>query len=129
MGFGLGSIFSRSRMAIGVLLVYASAQLAAHVMLNLHVVNVQLVSHANQAVSDAAVERIRDAGDTASLPALQQKADSEAALTLLMLMKNRPDFCEKYFEIVPNGLRDTVSQATVDVARILAKSHESPCPP
>jgi hypothetical protein len=217
VGFGLGSIFSRSRLGLAVLLVYTSAQLAAHVLLNLHVVNVHLVSHANPAVSEAAVDRIRDSGDTASLPTLQQKAleefarqgfaestlldaltqlggakgwqdllesgrpgvagrdariwrgiiqnvremtnpyyaesrggvkspywrdqditrlfdalalklaehlkgtaDSEASLTLLTLMRNRPDLCAKYFEIVPNGLRDKASQATLELAGNLA---------
>ena len=225
VGFGLGSIFSRSRawadhrarVGIVVLLGYISAQLAAHVLLNLHVVNVQLLSHANPAVSEAAVDRIRNSGDIASLAALQQKAieeiarqgfagstlldaltqlggakgwqdllesgrlgvagrdargwrgiiqnvremtnpyyadsrggvtspywrdqditglfdalalklaehlkgtaDSEASLTLLTLMKNRPDLCAKYFEIVPNGLRDKASQATLQLAGNLA---------
>ena len=60
-------------MGIVVLLCYVSAQLAAHVLLNLHTVNVQLLSHANPAVSEAAVGRIRDVGDSASVPALQQR--------------------------------------------------------
>ena len=225
VGFGLGAILARSkagtdhraRVGIVVLLGYISAQLAAHVLLNLHVVNVQLLSHANPAVSEAAVDRIRNSGDIASLPALQQKAveefarqgfagpalldaltqlggakgwqdllesgrlgvagrdarawrgiiqnvremtnpyyadsrggvtspylreqditrlfdalamklaehlkgtaDSEASLTLLTLMKGRPDLCSKYFEIVPNGLRDQVAQATLELVGNLA---------
>jgi hypothetical protein len=231
MGFALGSILAgskagtalRARVGTVVLLGYMSAQLAAHILLNLPAVNLRLVSHANPAVSEAAVDRIRDAGDSASLPTLQQKAveeverqgfagatlldtltqlggakgwqdllesghlgvggrdarawrgiinnvremtnplyaeyrggvkspylrdqditrlvdalalklaerlkvaaDSEASLTLLALMKGRPDLCSKYFEIVPNGLRDTVSQAPLDLAAWL-KSEASPC--
>ena len=77
VGFGLGSIFSRARVGTVVLLCYVSAQLAAHVLLNTHAVNVQLLSHANPAVSEAAVGRILDAGDIAAVPALQQRALEE----------------------------------------------------
>jgi hypothetical protein len=226
MGFGLGSIIARAkswadhRTRVGViaLLTYMSAQLAAHVLLNLQVVNLQLVSHASPAVSNAAVDRIRESGDSASLPTLQQKfveefgrqgfltgdnlldtltllggakgwqdllesgrlgvaggdartwrfvinnvramtnppyadarggikspyfrdadiarlidalalrlaehlevtPDSEASLTLLTLMKERPDLCTKYLAIVPNGLRGQRSQATLEIVGTLA---------
>jgi hypothetical protein len=231
VGFALGSIRARAksgtarrpRVGTVVLLGYVSAQLGAHILLNVSAVNLRLVSHANPAVSDAAIDRIRDSGDSASLPTLQHKAleefsrqgftgptlldaltqlggakgwldllesgrltvagrharawrgviqnvremtnpyyagsrggvtspywrdqditrlfdalalklaehlegtaDSEASLTLLTLMKGRPDLCSKYFDVVPNGLRDKASQATLDLAAWL-NSNESPC--
>jgi hypothetical protein len=47
--------------------------------------------------------------------------DSETSLTLLYVMKSRPDLCAKYFAAVPNGLRDnTPQQATYDLAGNLA---------
>ena len=48
-------------------------QLAAHVVLNLQSVNLQLVAHESPTVSEAAIERLRDSGDRASLPTLQQE--------------------------------------------------------
>lgn len=221
VGFGLGSVIAQAkawtdrRYRVGVIafLSYMSVLLTAHVLLNLQSVNLKLLSHANPAVSAAAVDRIRESGDVASLPALQQQAlgelehqgfftrdnlldtltqlggakgwqdlleskrlgvagqdarawrfiihnvramtepafadsrggvtspylrdediarlfdalalrlaehleataDSEASLTLLSLMKDRADLCSKYFETVPNGLRDRMSQATLDI--------------
>jgi hypothetical protein len=56
-----------------VLLSYAGAQLAPHFLLNLQSVNLRLVAYANPAVADAAVDRIRESGDPAALPRLQQK--------------------------------------------------------
>jgi hypothetical protein len=226
VGFGLGSIIARAkawtdrRTQIGAIafLGYMSAQLAAHILLNLPVVNLKLVSHASPGVSEAAVDRLRRSGHTDSLPTLQQKlvedlahqgafpradlldaltqlggakgwqdlvesrrlgvarsdartwrfvinnvremtnpayaaprggvkspylrdediarlfdalalklaehlevtADSEASLTLLTLMKGRQDLCSLYFEKVPNGLRDQVSQATYEIVGNLA---------
>ncbi len=38
--------------------------------------------------------------------------DSDTSLTLVYVMKGRPDLCAKYFAAVPNGLRDRTSQAT-----------------
>jgi len=35
-------------------------------------------------------------------------------------MKGRPDLCSKYFETVPNGLRDQFSQATYEIVGNLA---------
>ena len=224
-GLGIGSLLARStgwtghHVRIGIIsfLCYVAAQLAAHIVLNLQVVNLQLVSHANPVVSEAAVDRIRASGDSGSLPALQQKflddleshrqagvtlldtltqlggargwqdllesgrlgvagqdartwrqiidnvremlnppyaaarggvkspylrdedvsrlidalalklaerlnaaADSEASLTLLSVMKGRPDLCSKYFEIVPNGVGDKPSQATLELVGNLA---------
>ena len=226
VGFGLGSIIARAkawtdrRTRVGVMafLGYIGVQLAAHILLNLQIVNLKLVSHASPAVSEAAVDRIRESGDTDSLPTLQQKLveelehqgvfagvnlldtltqlggakgwqdlldsrrlgvaghdarawryiinnvremtnpayaaprggvkspylrdediarlfdalarkladhlevtpDSEASLTLLTLMKGRPDLCSKYFDTVPNGLRDQLSQATYEIVGNLA---------
>ena len=226
VGFGLGSVVARakgwtdSRVRVGVvaLFSYMSVQLAAHVLLNLRIVNVHLVSSASPSVSLAAVDRLRESGDVSSLPLLQQKflddlekqgsltsdklletltqlggakgwqdllesgrlgvsgrdartwrfvinnvremanplyaaarggvispylrdediarltdalalklaedleaaPDSEAALTLLTLMKERPDLCAKYLERVPNGLRDRMSQATYEIVAHLA---------
>jgi hypothetical protein len=40
VGLGVGSIFSRARVGTVVLLCYVSAQLAAHVLLSTHAVNV-----------------------------------------------------------------------------------------
>ena len=46
--------------------------------------------------------------------------DGEASLTLLYVMKGRPDLCAKYFVVVPNGLRDAAPQAAFDLAGNLA---------
>ena len=46
--------------------------------------------------------------------------DTEASLTLLQVMKARPDLCAKYFADVPNGLRGRDSQAVYDLAGALA---------
>ena len=225
VGFGIGSLIARStrrtghyaRIGVISFLCYMAALLAAHIALNLQAVNLQLVSHPNPVVSEAAVERIRTSGDSGALPTLQQKflddverhghagatlldtltqlggarswqdllqsgrlgvagqdartwrfiidnvremlnppyaaarggvkspylreedvsqlldalarklaerlnnaADSEAALTLLSVMKGRPDLCAKYFDSVPNGVRDKLSQATYELAGNLA---------
>jgi hypothetical protein len=224
VGVGIGSLVARStrwtgHARIGVIsfLCYVAAQVAAHVVLNLQAVNLQLVSHGNPVVAEAAVDRIRTSGDSGALPALQQKflddvdrhghagvtlldtltqlggargwqdllqsgrlgvagqdartwrfiidnvremrnppyaaarggvkspylrdedvselfdalalklaerlnaaADSEASLTLLSVMRGRPNLCSKYFEVVPNGVRDTLSQATYELVGNLA---------
>lgn len=48
------------------------------------------------------------------------ESDSEAALTLLYVMKGRPELCAKHFAVVPNGLRDRTPQAALDLAGTLA---------
>ena len=57
---------------------------------------------------------------------LQAAADSEASLTLLAVMRERPDLCRKYFEFVPIGLRDATPQAAVDLVRSLALMKAGP---
>ena len=57
---------------------------------------------------------------------LQAAPDSEASLTLLSVMKERPDLCPKYFEFVPIGLRDATPQAAVDVVGSLALMKAGP---
>jgi hypothetical protein len=57
---------------------------------------------------------------------LQAAPDSEASLTLLSVMKERPDLCRKYFEFVPIGLRDATPQAAVDLVRSLALMKAGP---
>ena len=57
---------------------------------------------------------------------LQAAPDSEASLTLLAVMKERPDLCRKYFEFVPIGLRDSTPQAAVDLVRTLALMKAGP---
>ena len=79
VGVGLASLIARfrgrggARVAIVALLIYASAQVAAHVVLNLQSVNLRLMRNENPAVSIAAVHRIRESGNAAAVPALQQK--------------------------------------------------------
>jgi hypothetical protein len=231
VGFGLaslvarlrGKVVARGRTAIVAFLIYMGAQVAAHVLLNLQSVNVRLMADTNPAVSIGAVNRIRESGDTAAVPVLQQKLiadferegrlessmldaltvlggakgwqdlldsgrlgvagpaarawrviaekvrdianpwvaetlggvqspdftdeditrlfdslalalverlqsvpDSEASLTLLSVMKERPDLCRKYFAFVPIGLRDTRMQVPVDVVRMLALMKAGP---
>jgi len=230
VGVGLASLIAKfqgrvagTRPAVVVLLLYISAQCTAHLLLNLQSVNVRLMAAANPAVSMAAVDRIRESGDAAAVPALQQKLvedlerqgkieaglldtltvlggargwqdlldsgrlgvtgpaarawrfivenvramanpmfaaarggvrspymrdediarifdslalelaerlqaapDSEASLTLLAVMKERPDLCRKYFEFVPLGLHDTAPQAASDLVRILALMKAGP---
>ena len=46
--------------------------------------------------------------------------DAEASVTLLYVMKGRPDLCAKYFADVPSGLREDASQAVYDLAVNLA---------
>jgi len=230
VGVGLASLIAKfqgrvagARTAVVVLLIYISAQFTAHLLLNLQSVNLRLMAAANPAVSMAAVDRIRDSGDAAAVPALQQKLvedferqgkieaglldtltalagargwqdlldsgrlgvtgpaarawrfivenvramanplfaearggvkkpdfrdediarlfdslalelaerlqaapDSEASLTLLSVMKERPDLCRKYFAFVPIGLRDSTPQAAVDLVRSLALMKAGP---
>ena len=52
--------------------------------------------------------------------------DAEASLTLLQVMKGRPDLCARYFADVPNGLRGRDSQAVYDLAGALALSKAGP---
>src|SRR5262245_609948 len=80
VGIGFISLMARlkgvadsGRTSIVVLVVYVSAQVAAHVLLNLQSVNVHLMADTNPGVSIAAVNRIRDSGDADALPVLQQK--------------------------------------------------------
>jgi hypothetical protein len=80
VGVGLASLIAKSqrrvagaRAAVVVLLIYISAQLAAHLLLNLQSVNLRLIADASPAVSMAAVDRIRESGDVAAVPALQLK--------------------------------------------------------
>ena len=76
VGFGLaslvarlrGKVVARGRTAIVAFLIYMGAQVAAHVLLNLQSVNVRLMADTNPAVSIAAVNRIRESGDTAAVP-------------------------------------------------------------
>ena len=225
VGFGIGSIVARAksvrdvRTRAGILAFagYVVLQLASHVVLNSQSVNLRLMAHSNPAVAEAAVDRIRRSGDSAAIPALQQKfieeeqrqgyasqtlidaltqlggaegwlgmlesgrlgvagrdavawrsivqnvssmmipgyfdvrgglttdsyreedigrlfdalalalaeylkttPDSETALTLLSVLKERPDLCTKYVAIVANGLRDRPIQATYDLHMSLA---------
>ena len=80
VGVGLASLIAKSkrrvagaRTAVVVLLIYISAQFTAHLLLNLQSVNLRLMADANPAVSMAAVDRIRESGAAAAVPALQQK--------------------------------------------------------
>jgi len=80
VGVGLASLIAKSpgrvagaRTAIVVLLIYISAQFTAHLLLNMQSANLRLMADANPAVSMAAVDRIRESGDAAAVPALQQK--------------------------------------------------------
>jgi hypothetical protein len=57
---------------------------------------------------------------------LQAAPDSEASLTLLSLMKERPDLCRKFFVFVPIRLRDAKPQAAVDLVRSLALMKAGP---
>jgi hypothetical protein len=59
---------------------------------------------------------------------LKASPDGEASLTLLAVMKDRPDLCLKYLELVPNGLRGSLSQAAYDVVRTL-DAMKNPSPP
>ncbi len=52
---------------------------------------------------------------------LQAAPDAEASLTLLAVMKERPDLCRRYFQFVPIGLRGGPStQAAMDLVGSLA---------
>jgi hypothetical protein len=80
VGVGLASLIAKSqrrvagaRTAVLVLLIYIGAQFTAHLLLSLQSVNLRLMADANPAVSMAAVDRIRESGDAAAVPALQQK--------------------------------------------------------
>lgn len=68
-----GEVVASGRTAIVAFLIYMGAQVAAHVLLNLQSVNVRLMADTNPGVSIAAVNRIREFGDTAAVPVLQQK--------------------------------------------------------
>jgi hypothetical protein len=57
---------------------------------------------------------------------LRGAPDSEASLTLLAVMKERPDLCRKYFELVPIGLRDAAPQAASDLVGTLALMKAGP---
>jgi hypothetical protein len=57
---------------------------------------------------------------------LQAAPDSEASLTLLSVMKERPDLCRKYFQFVPIGLRDATPQAAFDLVSTLALMKAGP---
>jgi hypothetical protein len=69
---------------------------------------------------DRDVSQLLDALAAKLAEHLNTVADSEASLTLLSVMRGRPDLCSRYFEIVPNGVRDRLSQATYDLVGNLA---------
>jgi hypothetical protein len=70
--------------------------------------------------SDQDITRLSDSLALALATRLQAVPDSEAALTLLVVMKERRDLCVKYFEFVPLGLRNGVPQAARDLVSALA---------
>jgi hypothetical protein len=57
---------------------------------------------------------------------LQAAPDSEASLTLLAVMNERPDLCRRYFQFVPLGLRDAAPQAAIDLVGALALMRAGP---
>ena len=224
--FGLMSVFRRARFrsarvarfGVAVLVVYVGAHVAARVALNLDIVNLRLLAHANPGVAGAAADRLLASGNPAAIPPMQQRLleqherqgwvdnsllnaltaiggangwhdllesgrlgvaggdartwrsivqkvremssspdffaargrittrhlgeqevaqlfdalalklaersrttpDAEAAVTLLHVMKGRPDLCAKYFADAPNGLRDNTPMAVYDLAVNLA---------
>ena len=211
---------------IGIVLVvaYVGAHATARIVLNLQSVNLRLVTHPNQAVASAAVDRLRGSGDEAAIPVLQQcllelharqgwvdnntldtltslggtrgweellnsgrlsvagpdartwraivqsvremsgnpyyaearggvktdhlgehdvaqlfaalaralsahlgtAADGEAALTLMAIIKGRPDLCAMHLAVVPNGLRDKTAQAASDLVAVLTMAKAGP---
>ena len=75
---------------------------------------------------DEDIARFFDSLALALAERLKTAPDSEASLTLLSVMKERPDLCRKYFEYVPIGLRDAAPQAAVDLVRSLALMKAGP---
>jgi hypothetical protein len=75
---------------------------------------------------DEDIARFFDSLALALAERLKTAPDSEASLTLLSVMKERPDLCRKYFEFVPIGLRDSALQAAVDLVRSLALMKAGP---
>jgi hypothetical protein len=69
--------------------------------------------------SDQEITRLSDSLALALATRLQAAPDREAALTRLVVMKERP-VCRNYFEFVPLGLRDGVPQAARDLVSALA---------
>jgi hypothetical protein len=70
---------------------------------------------------DEDIARLFDAAALKLAEQLQAAPDSEASLTLLAVMKERPDLCRKYFEFVPIGLRrGPATQAAMDLVGSLA---------
>jgi len=76
--------------------------------------------------SDQDIARLFDALALALAGRLQAAPDGEASLTLLAVMKERPDLCRKYFESVPIGLRDAAPQAALDLVQMLALMKAGP---
>ena len=101
VGYGVGSIVAHvtsSRNGLrGILLLvaYIAAQIGAHVALNLQAVNLRLLADTNRGVSKAAVARLAASGDSAAVPALQDRfmqafenygtADDALVMTLTQL--------------------------------------------
>lgn len=75
---------------------------------------------------DEDIARLFDSLALELVERLQAAPDSEASLTLLSLMKERPDLCRKYFAFVPIGLLDATPQASVDLVRSLALMKAGP---
>jgi hypothetical protein len=76
--------------------------------------------------SDEDITRLFDALALALAGRLQAAPDSEASLTLLAVMKERPDLCRRYFASVPIGLRDAAPQTASDLVAILALMKAGP---
>ena len=75
---------------------------------------------------DENIARFFDSLARALVERLQSTPDGEASLTLLAVMKERPDLCRKYFQFVPLGLRDAAPQAASDLVRTLALMKAGP---
>jgi hypothetical protein len=80
---------------------------------------VENVRAKNPDFGEEAIARFFDSLALKLAERLRGTPDSEASLTLLSVMKERPDLCRKYFEVVAIGLRDPTSQAAVDLVRTL----------
>lgn len=76
--------------------------------------------------SDQDVESLFDTLALALAARLQAAPDGIASLTLLAVMKERPDLCRRYFQFVPMGLRDASTQAAADLVAVLALMRAGP---
>lgn len=76
--------------------------------------------------SDQEIARFFDSLAQRLAERLQGDPDSEASLTLLDVMKERPDLCRKYFAFVPIGLRDPGPQTSSALVRALALMKAGP---